>query len=739
MSSYSVSPFETKRIIYNLIEKIITYEDQIKSYQNNSAYKTAKEDLAKNKENIVLLTQFIKNEIAISNEKISQKNSEIANLKSKLENIHRPQSNYTKKDYEQNLLKQKCFEKTLWIYNNEYNTVQENISMLKEEKQTNENDLVYLMSLKETYEETLNSFAKFIFKNLIISYDNFNSISVSTSISSFSSINSEIESFELVNISITKISNYIFDYILSKYITSLEQTVKSNVKKIMEGIYEQYVKGRIKINDFLRNTAINITNSDNKLINFIDVQKLEIGIRFVIKLFFFENSINDRLNFVNNQYKSLKNSFKLKRDTIKGKIDLIQKKMDEEQVQGKEINLEFANVKKFENNIEEIKNQIEDKEKEIEMIMSEKDRNIQNYRKEIKELEELNKVLEFKYDGTTIEKQIKEMKSKIDEIFIEIKNKIKECDTENDNILNILINDINTSLTPPKNEAISPNDVTQEINNISQNNSNILETLTCQVNKDVSISSKNSTIKTYPSKQKSNMSTLANTQGNNYNLPPMKLNFNSIEDQDNVNTNHKASRQHNNTIQNYNTIEPSKENNINDIIDKLKPLHSQTECYINFNENPQESNTLDYNPLADYDNIPEEKNFAKALIQLEKDNQILSIKQITKEELNININLIDKTIVNGIMKTIINVIQIYQKKYKRDIKLLLNDKEFIEKELKMTKDYVLKCVYPKYYFFTIMLNVKKKINVLFLNYQSFKLWLNGMACIIKNKKRILFS
>ena len=127
MSSYSVSASETKRNIYNLIEKIIIYEDQIKSYQNNSAYKTAKEDLAKNKENIVLLTQFIKNEIAISNEKISQKNSEIVNLKSKLENIHRPQSNYTKKDYEQNLLKQKCFDKTLWIYNNEYNTIQENI------------------------------------------------------------------------------------------------------------------------------------------------------------------------------------------------------------------------------------------------------------------------------------------------------------------------------------------------------------------------------------------------------------------------------------------------------------------------------------------------------------------------------------------------------------------------------------------------------------------------------------
>ena len=65
----TISPSETKTLIYGLIEKIISYEDQIKSYQNNNAYKTAKEDLIKNKENIVLLNQFIKNEITISNEK----------------------------------------------------------------------------------------------------------------------------------------------------------------------------------------------------------------------------------------------------------------------------------------------------------------------------------------------------------------------------------------------------------------------------------------------------------------------------------------------------------------------------------------------------------------------------------------------------------------------------------------------------------------------------------------------
>ena len=45
----TITPSETKTLRYGLIEKIISYEDQIKSYQNNNAYKTAKEDLIKNK------------------------------------------------------------------------------------------------------------------------------------------------------------------------------------------------------------------------------------------------------------------------------------------------------------------------------------------------------------------------------------------------------------------------------------------------------------------------------------------------------------------------------------------------------------------------------------------------------------------------------------------------------------------------------------------------------------------
>ena len=86
---------------------------------------------------------------------------------------------------------------------------------------------------------------KGIFKNLIISYDNMNSISVNTSLSSFTNINYEIESYELENISISKISDFIVENILSKYITSLSQITKNNIKIIMDDVFDKYRKGYI--------------------------------------------------------------------------------------------------------------------------------------------------------------------------------------------------------------------------------------------------------------------------------------------------------------------------------------------------------------------------------------------------------------------------------------------------------------------------------------------------------------
>ena len=685
----TISPSETKTLIYGLIEKIISYEDQIKSYQNNNAYKTAKEDLIKNKENIVLLNQFIKNEITISNEKISQLNKEINDSKTKLDLLKQPECSYSKKDYEQNLVKKKCFEKTLWIYNNEYTTLKENLLMLKEEKKTIENDLVYIMSLKETYEETLNSFTKFIFKNLIISYDNMNSISVSTSLSSFTHINYEIESYELENISILKISNFIVENILSKYITSLSQITKNNIKIIMDDVFDKYRKGYIKINDLLRNLALNITNSDSKLISFVDAAKFEIGIRYVIKLFFFDDSIANKLSFINDEYKKRKLDLKSRLLSLKGKIDLIESKKKEEESNGKEIQEHIDSVNRYKSEIELMTGKIKDKEREIQAVISERERNIESYTKEIKDLEEINKILELKYDSQKIEKEVGEIKSKIESLFQEIKKIIKENDTKNDDILNMFINEINMTLPPSRNVNQS-NIIAQEIHTTSShNNSNLFDT-TSEQESNLSLISKFNKTTIQSTKPISNLSTIAVTSGNT--LPPLRLNLNT-------------------ETNNLRTIEPSKPS-VNELVSRLYPLYEEAECYIQLIDG--NLSQKDFNPLIDSDIIPEEKKFTKGSIRLSKDYQTILIRQQGKEELNVNINLIEKTIVNGAMKTIINVIQMYRKKYNGDIKKLLSDTEYIEKEIKMSKDSLLKCVYPKYYYFSILLTVNKKINILFL-------------------------
>jgi hypothetical protein len=48
-----------------------------------------------------------------------------------------------------------------------------------------------------------------------------------------------------------------------------------------------------------------------------------------------------------------------------------------------------------------------------------------------------------------------------------------------------------------------------------------------------------------------------------------------------------------------------------------------------------------------------------------------------------------------------------------------------------------KCVLNKNFNFNIVLNNNNKIEIILCNYDDFKLWVNGLAFIIKNKKIIL--
>ena len=151
----------------------------------------------------------------------------------------------------------------------------------------------------------------------------------------------------------------------------------------MDDVFDKYRKGYIKINDLLRNLALNITNSDSKLISFVDAAKFEIGIRYVIKLFFFDDSIANKLSFINDEYKKRKLDLKSRLLSLKGKIDLIESKKKEEESNGKEIQEHIDSVNRYKSEIELMKGKIKDKEREIQAVISERERNIESYTKEI--------------------------------------------------------------------------------------------------------------------------------------------------------------------------------------------------------------------------------------------------------------------------------------------------------------------------------------------------------------------
>ena len=164
---------------------------------------------------------------------------------------------------------------------------------------------------------------------------------------------------------------------------------------------------------------------------------------------------------------------------------------------------------------------------------------------------------------------------------------------------------------------------------------------------------------------------------------------------------------------------------------KIEKLYKPCECYSQL----VYSDIKNYfHPLKDYDTHPESKNFIKTVIQLNKNNVTLMFNQLNKESFDININLIDKTLVTSTMKTIIGIVQLYEKQQNKDINEILNNKKIKEK---FNKDEIIKSVYNRHYCFSIYFTIGKKINLIFNNFYEFKNWLNGTATLYKNKKLLL--
>ena len=91
--------------------------------------------------------------------------------------------------------------------------------------------------------------------------------------------------------------------------------------------------------------------------------------------------------------------------------------------------------------------------------------------------------------------------------------------------------------------------------------------------------------------------------------------------------------------------------------------------------------------------------------------------------------MIKKTIVNKLTKNIVSVHKIY----KSLIQVNINPDVYFREHKNKTIDDLLRIKYilNKYFLITIKLKTEEKIEIIFMSYQDFKNWLNGLAILMK--------
>ena len=151
---------------------------------------------------------------------------------------------------------------------------------------------------------------------------------------------------------------------------------------------------------------------------------------------------------------------------------------------------------------------------------------------------------------------------------------------------------------------------------------------------------------------------------------------------------------------------------------------------------------IKYNPIENINkNLCENPfYFSKAILNLNKSYDGISFNS---NNLNYyyNIGQIDNTIMNSNLKVIIDIHRDYRKYINNKNSKNLTMIDFIKKEktkfLNYSDEFIEKCALNKFYNFSLLINEGRRIEIVLFNYDDFKLWINGFAFIIKNKKQIL--
>ena len=387
-----------KNEINILIDNILQQEDELNKYLNTKNNQSLLIKISRNNERINSLSNLIAKESKIAEEKIKLLEEEIFGFQQQIVKSIEPKVKYNEKDLGKNLIKEKFLSKTINLHENEMNQVIENLKHLKEEKITISNELIDLMSLRESLEHIIKMRAKYIFKirkktplikkkaidNIENKEDNMeNIININTEENENININEiKVEYHDILNItSINKLCNFIYKIIATNIVSTFSSLlIELNLKNIMslciENAFNKYIKkdSNITLNNihnFIREISVNIVNYNIKISSIFIEPQFELLLKCIFKLFSIEKTINDGLKFVNNDYSSNKNNLKNKKLEIEKRISECAKQKSELEMEKNKIENDCVSVNNYLNKIKEIKDIINLKEIHIQKINEE--------------------------------------------------------------------------------------------------------------------------------------------------------------------------------------------------------------------------------------------------------------------------------------------------------------------------------------------------------------------------------
>ena len=571
-----------------------------------------------------------------------------------------------------------------------------------------------------------------------------------------------------------------------------DKIIKNNLKFINKE-YKSIKKDYKKAKDIINNELSKLNNKLDEIKN----KKIENENNLIIIK---NTKINNEGKFILSQTEQLYiqicseiNSLNEKKSDVKNNIINIENEINNKKI---EKNNKIENIN---SEIEKLKQEINDMNNINELIILKNNEDIINYRKIIAEkfniIKEQLQIYKQKY-GTNISlynKFINKINNNIQKTrnkeiiygidylndfklnnkklyknnsfnksFISKKNKNEINGLELSENWNKTSNNIKQSYTPC-NKNNSSNKLIFNYDNKSYNfinNIRIEKTNYSFNNKSSTISynNENKRRKKISTKKNSNSRIKNNINNNNFEIINKNdfdiNNFISKKDENSKTFSHSFFRRQNKKIKNNNNNNgilninllklknniPKCTTNTNNKLSKLLPLTKITFCY--FREiNSQ--NLQKFNPLL---NISSKElceypyNFIKSTISLSKNYKKIRIVPSTQlEPIDFEINMIENTIVSTGIKSIIDI---YRNYYKEKLPLKGNNfDKFINEQIvkynNLSKEDIKKCVLNKNFNFSLVLrNEKKRFEFIICSYDEFKMWINGMAFIIKNKEQI---